>query len=130
MKNRRSGFTLIELMIAVAVIAILAAVAYPSYTDYIRRGNRVAAQSLLQDLAQRQQQYFAQTRGFAADLAADLGVTIPADVAKNYTVTVAVQAGPPPGYTLTATPKSGTVQAPDPTLSIDATGAKSPAGAW
>ena len=130
MKNRRSGFTLIELMIAVAVIAILAAVAYPSYTDYIRRGNRVAAQSLLQDLAQRQQQYFAQTRSFASDLSTELGVTVPADVAKNYTVTVAVQAGPPPGYTLTATPKAGTVQAPDPTLSIDSTGAKSPAGSW
>lgn len=130
MKNRRSGFTLIELMIAVAVVAILAAVAYPSYTDYIRRGNRVAAQSLLQDLAQRQQQYFAQTRSFASNLSTELGVTIPADVAKNYTVTVAIQAGPPPGYTLTATPKAGTVQAPDPTLSIDSTGAKSPSGSW
>ena len=130
MKNRRSGFTLIELMIAVAVVAILAAVAYPSYTDYIRRGNRVAAQSLLQDLAQRQQQYFAQTRSFASNLSTELGVTIPTDVAKNYTVTVAVQAGPPPGYTLTATPKAGTVQASDPTLSIDSTGAKSPSGSW
>jgi len=130
MNARRSGFTLIELMIAVAVVAILAAVAYPSYTDYVRRGNRVAAQSLLQDLAQRQQQFFAQTRSFAADLSADLGATIPADVARHYTVTVAVVAGPPPGYTLTATPVAGTVQASDPTLSIDATGAKSPAGAW
>ena len=60
--RRISGFTLIELMITVAVIAILAAVAYPSYQDHIRRGVRSQGQQFLMDIAQRQEQFFLDQR--------------------------------------------------------------------
>jgi len=57
MRNKRcsgvGGFTLIELMITVAVVGILAAVAFPSYTNYIRRGKIAEAQSTLSDLRLR-----------------------------------------------------------------------------
>jgi type IV pilus assembly protein PilE len=132
MKTRCSGsrgFTLIELMIVVAVLAILAAIAYPSYAEFTRRSNRNAAQSLLMDLAQRQQQYFTQQRAFAGSLTS-LDVTVPADVARFYTIAIDVSAGPPPSFTLTATPKTGTTQASDSTLTLDSTGAKTPSGKW
>jgi type IV pilus assembly protein PilE len=51
-RQSQRGVTLIELMITVVVVAILAAVAYPSYQDYVLRANRAAAQSVLMEAAQ------------------------------------------------------------------------------
>ena len=127
--RRGRGFTLIELMITVAIVAILAAIAYPSYRAYIVRNNRAAAEASLMDIAQRQQQYLIDNRGYAATPSA-LNVTLPANVAQNYTVSIAITAGPPPAFTATATPVSGGTQAADGALSIDQTGNKTPSGKW
>ena len=54
---RLHGFTLIELMIVVTVIGILAAIAYPSYQDYIRRARRIEAQSVMMDIQLMQEKY-------------------------------------------------------------------------
>jgi type IV pilus assembly protein PilE len=69
-RNAEKGFTLIELMITVAVIGILAAIAYPSYTEYVIRSRRVEAQNLLNDAAARQERWKAQNGQYAktADL--------------------------------------------------------------
>ncbi|MFZ3127492.1 MAG: prepilin-type N-terminal cleavage/methylation domain-containing protein, partial [Rhodoferax sp.] len=58
------GFTLIELMITVAVIGILAAVAFPSYTQYIVRANRSAAESFMFTVANRQEQSMLNARSY------------------------------------------------------------------
>lgn len=62
--KRGKGFTLIELLIAVAIVAILAAIAYPGYQEYIRRANRAEGQSLLLDAAARQERFFAQNNTY------------------------------------------------------------------
>lgn len=87
--NHQLGFTLIELMITVAVIGILAAVAYPSYMQYIVRANRSAAQSFMFAVNNKQEQYMLDARSYAGGSTAlvDLGMTVPGDVSSKYTIT-------------------------------------------
>ena len=59
-RRHASGFTLIELMIVVAIIGILAAVAYPAYTDSVAKGKRAEARAAVTDLLQQQERYFTQ----------------------------------------------------------------------
>ena len=62
------GFTLIELMITVAIIGSLSAIAYPSYTEFVIRSNRAEAQSELLRLANRQEQYYMDNRVYTVDM--------------------------------------------------------------
>ena len=70
--RRYRGVTLLELMIVVAILSILASIAYPSYQGYITRTNRSAGKSALLEAANRQEQFFADNKRYATDLA-DLG---------------------------------------------------------
>lgn len=130
---RTGGFSLIELMVAVAIVGILAAIAYPGYVYEMRKSRRSEAEQFLMDVAQRQQQYLLDQRAYAPDLAT-LNYTAPSDVQTFYNVTaanfIALTAGPPPTFTITLAPKAGTQQAGDVTLSIDNLGNKLPSGVW
>jgi len=132
MRNKKlhKGFTLIELMIVVAVIGILASIAYPSYTQYIIRANRVAAQSAMMDIANRQQQFLLADRQYAdkATLEAS-GYVLPDEVSAKYGYTIAANnAASPPNFTITFTPSGS--QAVDGNLTLDSNGVKTPADKW
>lgn len=123
------GFTLIELLVVMVIIGILAAVAYPAYTSQVVKSNRAAAQTYLLDLAQRETQYLADSRSYAGTVT-QLNLPTPDAVAAKYTIAIATQDGPPPAFTITATPLAGTNQQADGPLTIDNTGLKTPAGKW
>jgi type IV pilus assembly protein PilE len=128
---RAGGFTLIELMVVITIIAILAAVAYPAYQDQLRKGRRAAAQAFLVDVASRQQQYLLDARSYAVGggAIAALNLNVPPEVATFYTVAVTPAAATvPPTYQLQATPVASSAQALDGTLTLDQDGARTRAG--
>lgn len=67
-KHKLLGITLIELMITVAIIGILASIAYPSYTDFVVRSNRSEAQRELVRIANLQEQFYVDNRTYTNDM--------------------------------------------------------------
>ncbi len=108
------GFTLIELMIAVAIVGILAAIAYPSYQDHVRRTYRSTAKADLVALAQAAERYYTTRAGAMTYTGATTALYSghsPADgpaASARYNLAIAVAADGQ-SYTLTATPVGGQV---------------------
>lgn len=118
-------------MITVAIVAIIAAIAFPSYTRYLVRASRGAAQTELVQLANLQEKIYLNSNTYAASVTAayngrsdgGLGKTSGKTSDLKYTITVAPTT-PGQSFTLTATPVAGTSQAADGVITIDSTGAR------
>jgi type IV pilus assembly protein PilE len=141
--TRQRGFSLIELMVVVAIAAILGTIATGAYSRYVLRATRTEARMALLSIQAAQEKYFLQNNQYAQNIAtviavppAGLGVNLTAagvTPGGNYTVTIAAT---PTTYTLQAVPTPGSPQVQDttcPTFTVNDQGLRTPAdasGCW
>ena len=110
MKHSR-GFTLIELMLVVAVLAIIFSIAYPTFLDHIRKSRRSDAKAALMDAATKMERHYTQFGRYSAILASS-GI-LGASPEGLYAITATITGANSQTFTLTATPQAGNDQAND-----------------
>src|SRR5215831_1168800 len=128
-RTQNRGFTLIDVVIALALVAILIRIALPYYSAYIVRSSRQSAQSELVNLANAQEKIYLNssayttsvTGGYTGQSSGGLGVTGGKSKDSRYSFSVAATATT---FTITATPVSGTPQANDGNLTINQSGVR------
>jgi type IV pilus assembly protein PilE len=123
------AFSLIELMVVLAVVGILTAVSFPVYRQHIIRGNREGAKTELVEIAAQQEKIYLNSDAYTSSVTAaytgtsagGLGRTTGRTANGKYTLSIVTAAQ---SYTVTATPVSGTVQASDGNLTVSSDGSR------
>ena len=134
--GKRNGFTLIEVMIAMAIVAILTAIAFPSYQNYITRSSRSAAQTELLELANLQEKIYLNTTSYAVSVTAayngrsdgGMGKTPGTTADGKYTLVITPNAIPTQTVLITATPVVGSSQDGDGVMTMSSNGTRLHAG--
>ena len=123
-RRGQRGFTLLELMVVLAIVAILVSIAIPSYSVYVRKAERKAAMAALQGLAQSMERFYAQSNTYeGADkdgVPLHFPATSPLDGPAKYNLRIT--AADDSSYTLQAQPIEGKGQEQDGMLQLDSTG--------
>jgi type IV pilus assembly protein PilE len=133
--DKRNGFSLIELMITVAIVAILASIAFPSYQRYTIRSSRSAVQSELLQLAGLQEKIFLNSNSYAVSVTAAYsglsngGLGSSGTTADGrYALTITPTTIPTQTFQITATPVVGTTQEGDGAITLSSDGTRLHAG--
>jgi type IV pilus assembly protein PilE len=143
-RRPQRGFTLVELMVVVAIVAILASISVASYRRYVLRANRTEARIALLSIQAGQEKFFLQNNTYATDIAtliadppAGLGLNLTAGgVTPSGLYTVSFAVATPTQYTVRAAPTAGSSQAKDtdcPLFTITDAGLRTPvdsSGCW
>jgi type IV pilus assembly protein PilE len=145
---RMSGFTLVELMAVVVILAIIVGIAYPSYRNYMVQTRRSDAQAILTQVSHTEEKFYSSCSRYTMTMAGTMadcaggggGLGFPDNSSPDGHYQVAITAGTIAGagtadtaYTATATPKAGGLQAGNGALRIDSTGVKEwnkPGAGW
>lgn len=125
------GFTLIELMITLAIVGILAGIAYPSYQSYVTRTSREAAKTEMLELAGVQERIYLNSNAYSPNVATayngqaagGLGKTGGRTRDGKYNITIDIVA-PSQTFALTATPVAGTSQEDDGVIALNSSGVR------
>jgi type IV pilus assembly protein PilE len=130
--RHQSGFTLVELMITVAIMAILTAIVVPAYTSYVVKANRGAAKACMSEYAQFMERYYttAGNLSYAGATPGTLGCASDANLNSAYTFSVTTNINSPRLYTVTAAPAGAQLSRDTQcgTLTLDQAGMRSKSG--
>lgn len=130
MMKKYNGFTLVELMIVIAIIGVMSAIAFPSYNSYMNKSRRADAKVGLQKIADKQERFYLQNNTYTTSFAATgLNTSTTSDEA-YYTFSVS-STDLLSGFVATATAATGKAQTKDTgctVMTLSSTGAKEPNG--
>lgn len=130
MRQGQAGFTLLEMMIVLAIIGIITAVATPSYQRHVRSTQRAEAVAFMEDCATKMQRHFTQNMTWAGVSLSTVCPTPPASSSKlsaNYTISLPTATAS--AYTLSAAPQGSQASDECGTLSVTSAGGRSATGA-